>query len=454
MRLNPELRRNLWLEFSAARLIGMPLTLGMLFFLSTGVGPSYHNHHTALISLAIGLYGLLVGLWGGRNAADTVISEVNEGTWDFQRLSSLSPFSLALGKLLGSTCYAWYGGLMVWLVYVVASAEDLSGYYLFCNAVLLLEAGLICHAAALFSSLQSMHGVRIGREKIRSGTHHALGVLTGLFFYTAISASPQTRALAYKAPARTPEVVWYGATYEFSGFALCFGLVLLAWLMAGIHAQMKAHLQVRSGPWLWISFVLFMMFYMAGFGDNPLVGDTASRVPLGVALMTGLFFFYSTAFMESWSGMSYRRVLEAAQKKQYARMLSLSPRWMVTLLIVLVTTALFIVGNIGEPMVWLYALAILCFSIRDVAILHYFRLAPNARRAMAATAFWLFMLYGLLPMLLNAMNLKGLAGLFLPMTEPRYGEIPAGLVASGIIQAGIVVVMTCRRWLRQWRIRA
>ena len=38
MTLNPELKRNLWLELSLERLVAMPVILGLLFWVSTLVG--------------------------------------------------------------------------------------------------------------------------------------------------------------------------------------------------------------------------------------------------------------------------------------------------------------------------------------------------------------------------------------------------------------------------------
>jgi hypothetical protein len=34
MNINPEFRRNLWLELTPSRLVGMPLVLGVFFFLA------------------------------------------------------------------------------------------------------------------------------------------------------------------------------------------------------------------------------------------------------------------------------------------------------------------------------------------------------------------------------------------------------------------------------------
>src|SRR4051812_6191928 len=118
LQLNSEIRRNLWLEFSAHRLIAMPVGLSLIFYvadkLDESKGLAAHNPHASLAITAGTLYFLLVKIWGGHKAAEAVIEEVNDNTWDFQKLSALSPAQLTLGKLFGGTSYSWYGGLMAY----------------------------------------------------------------------------------------------------------------------------------------------------------------------------------------------------------------------------------------------------------------------------------------------------------------------------------------------------
>ena len=110
MRLNPELQRYVWLEFSLQRLIVMPLVLAVILYISSS-GTS--NVASNIAYCAMFLFVVLIGLWGGNKAAASVIEEVNDNTWDFQRLSSVSPVSLMFGKLFGSTIYCW---INVWWV--------------------------------------------------------------------------------------------------------------------------------------------------------------------------------------------------------------------------------------------------------------------------------------------------------------------------------------------------
>jgi hypothetical protein len=420
MRINPEFQRNLWLEFSPARLIAMPLTLALLFYVFSSM-----KYNEAQV-------------------------QVNEKTWDFQRLSSLSPMGLALGKLFGSTSYAWYGGLMALLVYIVTSVEYLTPYYLLCNTLLLLEAGVLCHAIALFSSLQSMQGITGGRDKIRSGGHHIAGFLIALNFFAAAASMSGATGLRYALSAHN--VTWYDGAYNNSGFLACFGLAMVGWLLAGIHAQMRAHLQMRGLPWLWCGFVLFMMAFFAGFAVSGV--HDMGNVQLAIAFMTSLFFFYVTAFTESWNVMSYRRMQNAWNKRQYRRAIALSPRWITAFAITLATAFFFTLIHLQLLYLGLNIMGLLLFAMRDVAILHYFRFSPTRRRVMAGTAFWLVLLYILLPMLFAAIRLPSLAGFLLPVAHMSITYPPFGLLISGMVQLCIVVCLAKQRWKRYWALPA
>jgi hypothetical protein len=104
---NPELRRYAWLELSTHRLVALPLVLAIIFFVADQMKGAM-----AVASAAVFIYVLLIAMWGGHKAAEAMLDEINDNTWDYQRLSALSPDSLAIGKLVGSTLYTWYGGLL------------------------------------------------------------------------------------------------------------------------------------------------------------------------------------------------------------------------------------------------------------------------------------------------------------------------------------------------------
>ena len=126
MRINPELRRYLWLELTTARLVAMPLVISALGLLAgasaweAGQPTGGVDVLQAISAGAVTCFVLLVLLWGTRLAAGAVVREVADRTWDQQRLSSVGAWDMAWGKLFGSTVYVWYGGLLLLAVAVVA----------------------------------------------------------------------------------------------------------------------------------------------------------------------------------------------------------------------------------------------------------------------------------------------------------------------------------------------
>ena len=119
MNINPEFQRQLYLECSQARLIGIPLILSAVFTLSYFAD----NHRLASGSAqaAMTLFLIITLLWGARQAMDSVAEEYRDRTWDTQRLSALSPWQMVWGKWLGCTIMVWYAGLICLLVYLIAN---------------------------------------------------------------------------------------------------------------------------------------------------------------------------------------------------------------------------------------------------------------------------------------------------------------------------------------------
>lgn len=438
---NPELRRYGWLEFSPHRLIAMPVVLGLILFIA--LQPEGDNHAEMAVSHTFGtIFFVLIGLWGGYKAAEAVIEEINDNTWDFQRLSSLSPWQLTIGKLLGSTAYCWYGALMAFAAHVWANTALLPGVYVVYNAALLLCGGLICHAFALLSSLQAAQQRTASRTKMRVIVHHILGLIVGWTF-----ASFRMEPWMLESSGDF-SVVWYGENYDLTIFMTGFAAIILLWLVAGIYWQMRAQLRMRSGPWLWTGFVLFLMLFATGFEVELLRRNVVHFGP-SAAFGAGLMCCYLMTFLEPWSGLGYRRILDSWKKRNVANVANAFPRWLATFALVFLAAVWIALGNIDTPMLGLTLFSLLAFAARDIALLHFFKFNPESRRATTATLFYLGILYILIPMLLSVLDYKGLAKLFVPMATD-VGGIQTALM-SGLLQAGIAGIFAWRRWQRYWR---
>ena len=154
--MNPELRRNLWLEITAHRLLAMPAVLGLAFLVLAALDKPGAVENVSLLALTG--FGLLAGLWGSRLAANSIIDEMIDKTWDWQRLSTLTPWTMTWGKLVGSTAFAWYGSLICLAVFLVtATATNINSPLRFGVSIVLLAVML--QAAGIAAAL---HGSRSG----------------------------------------------------------------------------------------------------------------------------------------------------------------------------------------------------------------------------------------------------------------------------------------------------
>ena len=103
--MNPELLRNLWLQFSLERTVAAPLIIGAVFALVAFVGDGGWSEVGSAANIG---FLVIVYLWGTRRAVNVLADEITSGTWDGQRMSSIGPWSMAWGKALGGTAYVWY----------------------------------------------------------------------------------------------------------------------------------------------------------------------------------------------------------------------------------------------------------------------------------------------------------------------------------------------------------
>ena len=112
--MNPELQRNLWLDATPRKLAFAAAILAGLFAAVWLLDRGRHAYAVTLAGSVVFFGAALV--WAPRAARATVIDEVRAGSWDFQRLSALTPWEMTWGKLAGATARPWVaagGGLLL-----------------------------------------------------------------------------------------------------------------------------------------------------------------------------------------------------------------------------------------------------------------------------------------------------------------------------------------------------
>lgn len=438
--MNPEFKRNLWLEISPARLALMPGVLTLIALLA--VAMSEHNPRDNLfIACTVLFTGLTVG-WGSLLVMSSINNEVTERTWDQQRLSALTPWQMAWGKLFGSTAYAWYGALLCAVVAVLA-ASTLPGFLSRCVWMLAGAIGAVALHAWLMAS--RLHTLDLRTEKSSSTAGRLFGLfmaLQTLPMVFMVLRSPTDEAQAYGG--------WWSLGLPLPVQSLVLAALMLALGLLALWRSMGKQLMVRSTPWAWALGVLAVGWMLAGFMPED-ARDANLMVPLaGVALLAT----YAALFTENNNRLVWQAVLFHHAHSPRRRMLQALPLWPVSwamaALFVLLYGVLGInpdqhLASLGSVM-WLALL----HCLRDCGIYHFFALRNTTRKPAGMTLLTLFVLGVVLPGLV-AGSAPELATWF----EPLFGlqQLVKGGASLGLapwlamaVQLAVVAALVAWRW--------
>lgn len=435
MELNPEFRRNLWLELSVHRLVAMPAILVLVLAL---VYTASEDKLDATAGAAALIAAVLLGIWGTRCAADCVMEEVRARTWDGQRMSAIGPWAMTWGKLFGSSAFAWYGGLMSLAVVLLAAPRGWE-HPPAKVAALIVSVSLLVQGMACFAGL-----VAARKGYARQGAFSVMLVVLLLIFMGPAASLVGAEG---HLPAQ-----WWGQSYERVNFVLASAACFAAWAVFGCYRLMCAELQVRTLPWAFVAFTAFLTAYLPGFWIVPEAGFAGM---LNVVLIGGLLIAAALTYVQLLSEHSgvivFRRVLLRLRRGETRRALEELPCWPIGLALAgaFSVLGLALLDPIATPggsdrSLALVPLPVFLLLARDAAILLVFAFAWQPRRVETATFFYLVLLYGIVPALLKAAGMETIAELVLPPVLEAPGK--ATLVAA--VQLAIAVALV------RWRLRS
>ena len=248
---------------------------------------------------------------------------------------------------------------------------------------------------------------------------------------------------------------WWSGTYDPVNFALASAACFAAWAVFGSYRAMCMELQVRTTPWAYAAFNVFLTVYLAGFWRAADAGSTSGWNALLVCgLIVTSTLTYVQLFSEPTGVIVFRRIQVMFDRGELRRALEESPCWPVSFALAAVVSALIALfldarWTEGHPLHGVSLAAIPAFFLlaRDVGIFLVFAFARQPRRVEAAAIFYMVLLYGIVPGLLHAAELKGLAELVLPPVLTSPGKATVVAAAQALIAAGLVVWRwrTCRR---------
>ncbi|WP_367154302.1 hypothetical protein [Methylomonas sp. HYX-M1] len=425
MNLNPEFQRQLFLECSQARLIGIPLVLAVLFTFSYIVDG--HQLGQASARMATFIFTLSTLLWGCKQTVDAVIEEFRERTWDTQRLSALGPWELTWGKWLGSTVMVWYVGTVCWLVYALSSAAT---HDLLSRLFFDVTSGLLIQGLGL------LLGILAARRGQLKSSAVFIGVIVGIFLivdnFGDLSLLSEHRVS-----------IWHGQVIDSHIFHRTSLLLALFWCAVGNYRLMAQELGLRAIPWIWGVFCLFMSAYLGGFIPSSAYTFALASFSVCSALT------YLGVIVENNQALRFKRLFGFIVQRAWRRALEEVPIWWISLLFTLVSALALSISE--HPLqtfgsyLHIYPFAMLTMLVRDCGLYLYFCYGSNPERALGLTMLTAVLLYVILPGLFSALGQVTLAALFLPLK--------ANSAAWAGLCGALQVVLVLRLLYGRWRIK-
>jgi len=432
---NPELQRNLWLEFSRHRIVIMPCIIGLVLLVAYvndryRLGENFYN-------TAIWMYFALTVLWGGRLAGESVVQEMNDKTWDNQRMSSLSPWTMTLGKYLGSTMIVWYGAVicLICVVFVPSTVIAREGPPLvYLISVCILAAVL----SQLISFVASLVSIRKGLKQNRS--------ISSIYLILGIITASYVAGLAFNMRAGT-SIFWHGAAYGAFPFILVSLSLFCGWTMLAAYRLMRVELQVKSIAIYWTLFVIFVAIFVSGFIVSASPNNSFHQLLVGYTIVVALT--YLVAFADSKNPIIFRRLFFSIKNKDWRKVLETIPAWFFCLILMSVSLLMLVLANNETLVIFnysinfrFYAIAIFMFALRDIGLILYFNFSAKAGRADMTAFIYMLILYYLIPLLFSAANLDIGLALLTPLSSAH----PYVTLISAGAQVSLVSYLCYRRW--------
>jgi hypothetical protein len=442
--MSPELKRNFWLELTPSRVVLMTSVLGLL---AIAVFLLFGRRLAPLAPVGVVGFAFITVFWGSRNAARSVIGEIRERTWDFQRLSAMTPASMTLGKLFGATSYTWYGGILALLIAASGLVRMTDGAASGTIIALLLASGLLAHATALGSALATARRRRAD-ARLSVLPHQTVGIIAPIAVVVTVfkftngsggvhsAGSPLTWLESVLDQLRT--VHWYGGVYNTLELATLAVLVFAVWAMLGAWREMRLELMETNAPVFWPLFLLFLALFLFGFSRT--TGEGIALAYIGVMAAAWI-----SLVAEPKNAVELRALGSAVAHARLGRVLISLPAYgwaFIAATALAITLTAYAPATVrgglvtaGAPLAWLGFLA------RDIGVFHVFHAKPRQQRGDFAGLVSLALLYVVGSMLADRAGDPVVSALVSPRSEA-----PTWTFILPWLEAAVVWVLAIARY--------
>lgn len=457
--LNPELRRNLWLQCGWQRLLAafvVGATVAYALYAFGGYQRLYFGANLAIL--------VAFGMWGPRRAADSLAEEVGTGTWEMQRMCGLSAWSMVWGKLVGGCAFVWYCGILALIGYIVAGHQlgyppGRSGNF-WLGVYLAVMGAALSHTTAFAVALLLMRKVVFYRRLTIT-----LAQTIGFLVYVIVSGVDSVRVMEEVDAA--PPIGQIGDTaLPWPAIGAVIGSFLFIWAVVAAFRLMRAELQYRAWPWVWALFVAFCAFAAGQVAPWP---DGGSLVTMAALVLVLLLLCYASALADRRDPIRYRSGLLALRQRDLRRGLAETPWWLLSLVAFLLACAGLVTAIVTMPRDFLpdslldailrfdvfvsyedlaqSAMLVPLFVIRDLLVLLCLSFGPWRHRADMTWLVYLALIYWPLAVIMTSSGYFSFITLVLPLAGDNL-FINFAPVTSQIIIAAIATQIYWRQATR------
>jgi hypothetical protein len=458
MRINPEFRRNVWVQFTWTRLLAAPLLTVIVCYAFLLV---FDRDYRQLQNIAEFVGGsVIVGLWGTRRAADSLAEEVSGGTWESQRMSGLGAWQMTWGKLIGSASFVWYCATIALLVVLWASnrieATGGIGRPPLQVAFDFYIGGLVAQASAFSIALLLLRKAAQYR-RLTITLAQTCGFLV-FFLFVRGDLSAQLSARFRASGLSSSEILGFGGSHDLDTarvVAIGFGWL---WSIIAAYRLMRTELQYRSLPWIW---TLFLIFVLAVGSAAPFADGAYGW--LALPFLVFVLLTYLSFFADNRDPVRYRWALLALRERKWFQVVSTIPWWVISYIFaagsaVAIAWSLADIAGIEPtreptPAVRMFILAVqhpsaslalvMLFMLRDLLVLLWLSCSPWRSKADVAGIIYLALAYWPLAAILWISGMSHL----LPVVAP----IATGNVGTDFVPIGIQVAFALFLFYARWR---
>lgn len=443
IRNNPEFKRNRLIELTPFRLVIMPIIIGILVY---GVYLTEPGKISVIYFTAQIIYYILVFVWGSKLAADSVIGEFNDGTWDSQKMTLLTPAEMTIGKVFGGTLYAWYGGIVCALILFCTAFQMPHSYYWFTNIISLVLNGITFHSISIIFGLSSIIQNR-NKKKLNSALPFLIPISLGILLLIFRTILQITTIAKFSDPFRVHSAIlyvkWWFIDIDPAIFSIFTSMVYAFWGLMGVYAFFRQEMRYRNSPALFIWFIITISLYYSGLNVSKAQENFSNSVLIILATIffVSLIITYLGIFYERKDPLNISRQFENISISNLMSNWSNVPRWMLSATLTTVVGITIIVHviltrnvDIGfwqykfthqmtlDPFASILTIAgIILFMIRDLSLILSLHFTKNPKNPAMAAILFLLLLYSIVPLIAYSLA-KDTAAAFIPFFFIKNGN--------------------------------